>query len=127
MVMNKLSKPTRRSHQTGQMTVDAGRRRFISALGRTALGLSPPAVSATIAALSSASAFSAATAAASRGEGWTVKFPTGTVVPALGQGSARLAEGRHPQAVEEEALRMGLALGMTLIDTAETATAIPKN
>jgi diketogulonate reductase-like aldo/keto reductase len=50
----------------------------------------------------------------------TVKFPTGAVVPALGQGSARLAEGRHPQAVEEEALRMGLALGMTLIDTAES-------
>src|SRR6266567_6007619 len=41
------------------MAVDAGRRRFISALGRTALGLSPPAVSATIAALSSASAFPA--------------------------------------------------------------------
>jgi aryl-alcohol dehydrogenase-like predicted oxidoreductase len=35
----------------------------------------------------------------------------------LGQGSAGLGQGRHPAAEEEEALRMGLALGMTLIDT----------
>ncbi|HWO91308.1 MAG TPA: aldo/keto reductase [Methylomirabilota bacterium] len=41
------------------------------------------------------------------------------MVPALGQGSARLGHGKHPQAAEEEALRTGLALGMTLIDTAE--------
>ncbi|HMF26448.1 MAG TPA: aldo/keto reductase [Pseudolabrys sp.] len=49
----------------------------------------------------------------------TVKLPDGTVVPALGQGSARLGKGRHPQAVEQEALRTGISLGMTLIDTAE--------
>src|SRR6201984_1855159 len=49
----------------------------------------------------------------------TVKFPDGTIVPALGQGSANLAQGRHPEAAEEEALRTGLSLGMTLIDTAE--------
>ena len=49
----------------------------------------------------------------------TVKFEDGTVVPALGQGSWHLAEGRHPESVEEEALRTGLSLGMTLIDTAE--------
>ena len=49
----------------------------------------------------------------------TVKFPDGTVVPALGQGSARLGQGRHPQTAEEEALREGISLGMTLIDTAE--------
>ena len=49
----------------------------------------------------------------------TVKLPDGTVVPALGQGSARLGKGRHPQAVEQEALRRGISLGMTLIDTAE--------
>jgi diketogulonate reductase-like aldo/keto reductase len=49
----------------------------------------------------------------------TVKFRDGTVVPALGQGSWHLAQGRHPTAEEEEALRTGLALGMTLIDTAE--------
>src|SRR5437879_11941467 len=30
-----------------------------------------------------------------------------------------LAQGRHPEAAEEEALRAGLSLGMTLIDTAE--------
>jgi hypothetical protein len=48
-----------------------------------------------------------------------VKFGDGTVVPALGQGSARLGQGRHPEAVEEEALREGISLGMTLIDTAE--------
>ena len=49
----------------------------------------------------------------------TVKFPDGTVVPALGQGSAGLAQGRHPQAAEEAALRTGISLGMTVIDTAE--------
>jgi diketogulonate reductase-like aldo/keto reductase len=46
-----------------------------------------------------------------------VKFPTGAVVPVLGQGSAGLGQGRHPAAEEEEALRTGLSLGMTLIDT----------
>src|SRR5262249_8984010 len=51
---------------------------------------------------------------ASTGAGRTVKFRDGTVVPALGQGSAGLAKGRHPQADEEEALRTGLSLGMTL-------------
>jgi diketogulonate reductase-like aldo/keto reductase len=51
--------------------------------------------------------------------GRTVKFHDGTIVPALGQGSAQLAQGRHPEAAEEEALRTGLSLGMTLIDTAE--------
>jgi diketogulonate reductase-like aldo/keto reductase len=66
---------------------------------------------------SGASALDAAAAAASSGAGRTVEFRDGTVVPALGQGSARLAQGRHPGAVEEEALRIGLSLGMTLIDT----------
>ena len=51
--------------------------------------------------------------------GRTVKFKDGTVVPALGQGSARLGQGRHPETVEEEALHEGISLGMTLIDTAE--------
>jgi diketogulonate reductase-like aldo/keto reductase len=49
----------------------------------------------------------------------TVRFRDGTVVPASGQGSWHLAQGRHPAAEEEEALRTGLSLGMTLIDTAE--------
>src|SRR5215472_14005850 len=48
-----------------------------------------------------------------------VKLHDGTIVPALGQGSAGLGQGKHPEAAEEEALRAGLALGMTLIDTAE--------
>jgi diketogulonate reductase-like aldo/keto reductase len=49
----------------------------------------------------------------------TVKFTDGTVVPALGQGSANLGQGRRPEAAEEEALGTGLSLGMVLIDTAE--------
>ena len=71
-----------------------------------------------ITAFSNASAH-AAVGEASNGAGRTVKFHDGTVVPALGQGSWHLAQGRHPEAVEEEALRKGLSLGMTLIDTAE--------
>jgi diketogulonate reductase-like aldo/keto reductase len=49
----------------------------------------------------------------------TVALPDGSRVPALGQGSAGLASGRHPAAQEEEALRTGTSLGMTLLDTAE--------
>src|SRR5580704_8016491 len=49
----------------------------------------------------------------------TLKFRDGTSVTALGQGSAGLGQGRHPEAAEEDALRTGLSLGMTLIDTAE--------
>jgi len=49
----------------------------------------------------------------------TVKLRDGAIVPALGQGSANLAQERRPEAAEEEALRTGLSLGMTLIDTAE--------
>jgi len=74
------------------------------------LGASLASVGTSAVALSSAPA----RAAPSR-----VKFPDGTTVPALGQGSAGLAQGRRPEAAEEEALRTGLALGMTLIDTAE--------
>jgi diketogulonate reductase-like aldo/keto reductase len=84
-----------------------------------ALGSSLPAVGAMFAALSSTSALAAATGATSVGAGRTVKFRDGTIVPALGQGSWHLGQERHPKAVEEEALRTGLALGMTLIDTAE--------
>jgi diketogulonate reductase-like aldo/keto reductase len=61
------------------------------------------------------SALDAGTTAASR----TVKFRDGTIVPALGQGTASLGKGRHPQVEEENAIRAGLSLGMTLIDTAE--------
>ena len=58
-----------------------------------------------------------ASGAASGGASRTVKFPAGAVVPALGQGSWHLGQGRHPAAEEEAALRTGLSLGMTLIDT----------
>jgi len=89
-----------------------------------ALGLTLPAVSTILEVLSSASARAAATdavstGAVSTGAGRTVKFHDGIIVPALGQGSWHLAQGRHPEAAEEEALRTGLTLGMTLIDTAE--------
>ena len=47
----------------------------------------------------------------------TVTFPNGTTVPAVGQGSWHLAERRHSPATEEEAIRTGIALGMTVIDT----------
>jgi diketogulonate reductase-like aldo/keto reductase len=46
-----------------------------------------------------------------------VTLPDGTVVPALGQGGWHLGQGRHPVAVETEALNTGISLGMTLIDT----------
>ena len=68
---------------------------------------------------SGAWALDAAGGVASTGVGRTVKFQNGTVAPALGQGSGHVGQGRRPAAVEEEALRTGLSLGMALIDTAE--------
>ena len=75
-----------------------------------ALGSSLCSAGTMMAALSNASARAATP---------TVKFRDGAIVPALGQGSANLAQGKRPEAAEEEALRTGLSLGMTLIDTAE--------
>lgn len=49
----------------------------------------------------------------------TVKFPNGSVVPALGQGTWGMGEGVHPADVEADSLRAGLDLGLKLIDTAE--------
>ncbi len=46
-----------------------------------------------------------------------VKLPDGTVVPPLGQGCWHLGQGRHPIAIEEQALRNGISHGMRLIDT----------
>lgn len=48
-----------------------------------------------------------------------VRLPDGSEVTALGQGSASLGIGRRAAAEEEDALRTGISLGMTLIDTAE--------
>ena len=47
----------------------------------------------------------------------TVKLRNSVLVPAIGQGSARLGQGRHPETTEEETLRTGISLGMSLIDT----------
>ena len=48
-----------------------------------------------------------------------VALPTGETVPALGQGTWQLAEDARRRAAEIEALRLGIDLGLTLIDTAE--------
>jgi diketogulonate reductase-like aldo/keto reductase len=48
-----------------------------------------------------------------------IDLPSGGTIPVLGQGTWHLAEGLHPAEEEMAALRLGLDLGMTLIDTAE--------
>jgi diketogulonate reductase-like aldo/keto reductase len=48
-----------------------------------------------------------------------IRFPDGTVVPALGQGTWMMAEDADRRAAEIAALRAGVDLGMSLIDTAE--------
>ena len=72
--------------------------------------------SARCAAFGLAHVFTAAGASAAAAE-HDVRLPDGTAVPALGQGAWHLGQGRHPSAVEEEAVRTGIARGMTLIDT----------
>jgi diketogulonate reductase-like aldo/keto reductase len=86
-----------------------GRRQFNTLCA--AVGLSLPTAATMIAALSSASVLAADTPPR------TVKLRNGTIIPAIGQGSGRLGQGRHPAALEEEALRAGISLGMRLIDT----------
>lgn len=49
----------------------------------------------------------------------TVLLPDGEQVPALGQGTWMMGERRDRRAAEIAALRTGVDLGMTLIDTAE--------
>jgi diketogulonate reductase-like aldo/keto reductase len=46
-------------------------------------------------------------------------LPSGETIPVLGQGTWHLGQGRHPRADEIDALRLGIDLGMTMIDTAE--------
>ncbi|WP_055045327.1 aldo/keto reductase [Devosia sp. A16] len=48
-----------------------------------------------------------------------ISLASGTSVPALGQGTWRMGEDRRRHADEVTALRRGIELGMTLIDTAE--------
>lgn len=91
------------------MTKNLVSRRHFNALC-TAFGLSLPLAGALDALLSEAAlAVDAAT--------HTVRLRNGTTVPAVGQGSWHLGQGRHPAELEEEALRTGVSLGMTLIDT----------
>jgi len=49
----------------------------------------------------------------------TVSLPDGTRVPALGQGTWRMGESERAHNGEVAALKLGIELGMTLIDTAE--------
>jgi diketogulonate reductase-like aldo/keto reductase len=48
-----------------------------------------------------------------------VALPSGETVPALGQGTWQMAETVSRRKQEIEALRLGVELGMTLVDTAE--------
>jgi diketogulonate reductase-like aldo/keto reductase len=49
----------------------------------------------------------------------TISFPSGAVVPVLGQGTWNMGEVALRKADEVRALQLGLDLGMTVIDTAE--------
>lgn len=49
----------------------------------------------------------------------TIHLPDGTAVPALGQGTWMMAEDRRRRVEEIAALREGIDVGLTLIDTAE--------
>jgi len=49
----------------------------------------------------------------------TVQLPDGERVPALGQGTWSMGETKRAHSDEVAALRLGIDLGMTLIDTAE--------
>jgi len=48
-----------------------------------------------------------------------VRLPSGELVPALGQGTWFMGESAERRAPEVAALRLGIELGMSLIDTAE--------
>ncbi|QJE02260.1 aldo/keto reductase [Massilia forsythiae] len=49
----------------------------------------------------------------------TLPLPSGRSIPVLGQGTWNMGEDRAARVAEADALRLGLDLGMTLIDTAE--------
>ena len=49
----------------------------------------------------------------------TIRFPDGTEVPALGQGTWHMGERGADRQAEANALRLGLDLGLRVIDTAE--------
>lgn len=49
----------------------------------------------------------------------TLKLPDGAIVPVIGQGTWHMGEDRSERRNEVSALRLGIELGMNLIDTAE--------
>src|SRR6478672_1854426 len=49
----------------------------------------------------------------------TVTLPTGEAIPKLGQGTWEMGERANARKDEIAALRAGVELGMTLVDTAE--------
>jgi diketogulonate reductase-like aldo/keto reductase len=89
------------------------RRQFAARCAALGLGCSAAGAFVALHAQTQAPGTSPATKPAAR----TVKLPGDTVVPAVGQGCWHLGQGRHPPEVEQEALRTGIALGMTLLDT----------
>ena len=82
-----------------------------------ALGLSVPALGAMETLPARAAASGTGAPSTPRPASRTVRLADGGTVTALGQGCWHLGQGRHPPAVEEEALRTGISLGMTLLDT----------
>src|SRR5213593_1867565 len=48
-----------------------------------------------------------------------INLPSGEPIPVLGQGTWHMAENARRRKDEVAALRLGLDLGMTLVDTAE--------
>jgi diketogulonate reductase-like aldo/keto reductase len=49
----------------------------------------------------------------------TLQLPSGREIPILGQGTWRMGETASQKQAEIDALKLGMDLGMTLIDTAE--------
>ena len=49
----------------------------------------------------------------------TYTLKDGRVIPRLGQGTWYMGEDRSRRSAEIEALKLGIELGMTLLDTAE--------
>ena len=49
----------------------------------------------------------------------TLQLPSGRNIPLLGQGTWRMGENSRYRQAEIDALKLGIDLGMTLIDTAE--------
>jgi diketogulonate reductase-like aldo/keto reductase len=71
------------------------------------------------AALSKHRAFIASSAYMARSDLPTVKLPSGEKVPQLGQGTWHMGESGRRRGDEVAALKLGIDLGLTLIDTAE--------